>query len=225
MRDLYFFIGTEAELMKMFIVISKARERDFNCKIISSGQNDISQSPFMKLCKSQINIDLSTFKPNKKGGLSYLQWFIKTTMYGVTSMRTIAKEYSENNKPVIIVHGDTLSSLMGSMIARKSGLAYSHVEGGLRSFNWFNPFPEELCRFFSSKHADVIFCPGKQAAETARSFFNGKAVDTVYNTNIETLQYAFKNNKSNFSPRIYQDKYFVLAIHRQENLLSNNFLE
>lgn len=224
MRELYFFIGTEAEIMKMFMVINKAKEAGFNCKVVSSGQNDISNSPFMKLCDSKIDVDLSVYMPKKKGGATYLEWMIKTTWYGIKYMKSILKSASKDKQPVMVVHGDTLSTLMGAIIARRAGMKHVHVEGGLRSYHWFNPFPEEIDRYFGSKHADIVFCPNKNGLDIIKKSFYGIGVNTEYNTNIETLAYAFETLAKNPIPRIYDNKYFVVALHRQENLMSKEFM-
>ena len=78
MRKLYFFIGTEAELMKMFRVIQEAKKRGYECFIISNGQNDISNSHYLDLVGGKIHFDLTEFKPENKTALNSLKWFIKT---------------------------------------------------------------------------------------------------------------------------------------------------
>ncbi len=225
MRDLYFFIGTEAEIMKMFIVINKAKKEGFSCHVISSGQNDISNSPFMKLCDSRIDVDLSIYKPKEKNGKAYLKWFVKTLRYGKRIMKRICAGYEKENAPIMIIHGDTLSTLLGALIATGARMRYCHVEGGLRSYNWLNPFPEEIDRYFGSRKAEIIFCPGEKAAETAKKCFKGKAVNTVVNTNYEVLQYAINKNVESEYPRYCDEKYFVAAIHRQENLINGEFMK
>ena len=224
MRDLYFFIGTEAEIMKMFMVINKAKEAGFCCKVISSGQNDISHSPFMELCDSKIDVDFSIYMPKKKGSGSYLQWLVKTIQYGVKYMKNVLKNHPVEQQPIMVIHGNTLSTLMGAIIARRSGMRHVHVEGGLRSYHWFNPFPEEIDRYFGSKYADIVFCPSAAGIEIVKKSFHGEGVSTEYNTNIETLGYAYKAISANPIPRIYEGKYFVVALHRQENLLSREFM-
>lgn len=224
MRDLYFFIGTEAEIMKMFMVIEKARNAGFVCKVVSSGQNDITDSPFLPLCHAQIDVDLSIYKPAGKNGASYLKWFLRTLRLGGKHMRKLAGNYPKGQPPVMVVHGDTLSTLLGSMIAKRAGMPHVHVEGGPRSYHWLNPFPEEIDRYFSSKGAEIIFCPGPDSAATASRTMQGEAVSTVYNTNIETLQYAYQSNARRRLERVYEGTYFVMALHRQENLMNRSFM-
>ena len=224
MRDLYFFIGTEAEIMKMFIVIKKARDVGFCCRVIASGQNDISDSPFMRFCDSQVDIDLSRYMPKDKSSVAYLRWLNMTTKYGIKYMKKVVAAYEESNRPVMIVHGDTLSTLMGAVIAKSAGMPHVHVEGGFRSYNWLNPFPEEIDRYFASKYAEIVFCPNREATLLAEKNSKGEAVNTNYNTNIETLEYAYQVIGKSEIKRVYEGRYFVSAIHRQENLMSRKFM-
>lgn len=225
MKKLYFFIGTEAELMKMFLVIKRAKDSGFDCSIIVSGQNDVHTSPFLKLSGCDIDIDLSKYKPIKKGGKEYLKWFIKTERYGINKMNMLFTEKGNSkDDSIIVVHGDTLSTLLGARIARKSGIKYVHVESGLRSYNWLIPFPEEIDRYFSSKYSEINFCPKEEYAQNAEKYFKGESVCTYYNTGIETLLYALKCNEASPKARLCDEAYFVLAIHRQENLANKKYM-
>ena len=64
MKKLYFFIGTEAELMKMFRVIQEAKQRGYECSIISNGQNDIKNSYYLDLVGGNIDVDLTEKMPD-----------------------------------------------------------------------------------------------------------------------------------------------------------------
>lgn len=224
MNILYFFIGTEAELMKMFKVISRARQEGFICRIISSGQNIIHNSSFLPMAGGAIDIDLSEYASASKSSGGYLKWFVKTERAGVRALRKEMEEHRQDHC-LLVVHGDTLSTLMGARIARKVHMDYVHVESGLRSFHWLSPFPEEIDRFFSSLHSKINFCPKDSYADYAAKRFQGESVSTVYNTGIETLYYALEENERNQLPRPIMEPYFVLAIHRQENLLNRKFME
>ena len=224
MRRIYFFIGTEAELMKMYNIILEAKKRGYRAIIVSNGQNDIKYSPFLDLINGKIDIDLTKYIPNRKGMLPYLKWFIKTRRYGIKVFRQ-EKKKTHFKDSMMIVHGDTLSTLMGSSIAKKVGLKYGHVESGIRSFNWFSPFPEEIDRYFSSLNSIVNFCQKDEAAEYAAKKFKGEAVNTKYNTGIETLYYALDQCKKQRKRRPIKEDYFVYAIHRQENLLNATFMK
>lgn len=222
MKQIYFFIGTEAELMKMYRVIQEAQQRGYDCKIISNGQNDIKNSPYLKKIGGKIDIDLTRYSASEKKASNYLLWFINTERLGKKVMKQEKRKYGNI---LMIVHGDTLSTLMGSRIACKCGIEYMHVESGFRSYNWFSPFPEEFDRYFSSKYSVMNFCPKTEATEYAAKMFKGKAVNTIYNTGIEILYSALATIDKEKQPNPVGEKYFLTAIHRQENLMNAKFMK
>ena len=222
MKKLYFFIGTEAELMKMFHVILEAQNRGYECKIVSNGQNDIKNSIYLEKVGGKIDVDLTEHQASEKKASNYLMWFLKTERLGVKAMKA---ELKKDTNIIMIVHGDTLSTLMGARIAKKCGITYMHVESGLRSYNWFSPFPEEIDRYFSSKGSAINFCQKAEAAEYAGKAFKGKAVNTVYNTGIEILYDALNTIETEKIKRPVNEEYFLTAIHRQENLLDEKFMK
>lgn len=222
MKKLYFFIGTEAELMKMFRVIQEAQQRGYDCKIISSGQNNIKDSYYLRLIGGKIDIDLTEYMAAEKTAFNYLLWFLKTERLGLKIMK---QEKKINSDIIMIVHGDTLSTLMGARIAKKCAIEYMHVESGLRSYNWLSPFPEEIDRYFSSKNSVINFCQKAEAAEYAAKAFKGQSVNTVYNTGIEILYNALDTIEKEKRKTPVEGKYFLVAIHRQENLMNEKFMQ
>ena len=112
---------------------------------------------------------------------------------------------------------------MGTLVARLYGLKLVHIESGLRSFNFLEPFPEELCRYIISRLADIHFCPNSWSVDNL-SGVKGEKVNTFENTLIETFLFAMaRKSRHPFVRRIQkeQKKYFVLVAHRQEHVLFN----
>ncbi len=67
-------------------------------------------------------------------------WMIQVLWKSVVRKKEI---FGDKSKGIVLVHGDTLSTLLGALMGRIAGLRIGHVEAGLRSFNIFHPFPEE----------------------------------------------------------------------------------
>ncbi|MCI9857704.1 UDP-N-acetylglucosamine 2-epimerase [Microbacterium proteolyticum] len=65
---------------------------------------------------------------------------------------------------VVIVHGDTMTTVLGTFIGRLSGLPVAHVEAGLRSGDWRHPFPEELDRRIVGRLAAIHYAPTPETA-------------------------------------------------------------
>ena len=111
-----------------------------------------------------------------------------------------------------MVHGDTPSTLMATLMARRAGLAVAHLESGLRSGSFRDPFPEELIRDLVMRRADVVFAPDDAAAGNLASMgVRGRVVRTSGNTGREALAGVVADVKAGSGP-------VVAALHRVENL-------
>jgi len=214
----YFFVGTVAELIKVAPVMQEISRRGFETKIIASGQNDIGSSSALSLSgKSRVDILLND-RPIKKSPLALLSWCISTML---RASRALRREFAGKGKEtVLIVHGDTVSTLMGAIIGKRFGLTVAHVEAGLRSFDFLHPFPEEIDRYLTGFLADISFCPGEAAVHNLRNR-RGKTVNTHFNTNIDSLELALaqRGGQSDESSST-NTPYFIFIMHRQENLLN-----
>ena len=223
MSNVYFFIGTEAELIKVFPVIIECMKQGMVCHLIASGQNDLTKSRIIK--ELQLNgkfIELSKESQIKKSAAGLLKWFIGT--YRIAEKKI--KEHFEGAElkgAPMVVHGDTVSTFMGARIGKKLGCVVCHVEAGLRSHHLFNPFPEEIDRLLTSRIARVHFAPGDEPVKNLKRV-KGKVINTRQNTLLDSLR--FSENipvKSNISD-ILEEDYFVFVMHRQENLANKKFV-
>ncbi|WP_241245913.1 UDP-N-acetylglucosamine 2-epimerase [Microbacterium sp. 4R-513] len=66
---------------------------------------------------------------------------------------------------LVIVHGDTMTTVLGTFIGRRLRVPVAHIEAGLRSGNWRHPFPEELDRRVVGRFAHIHYVPSEEAAE------------------------------------------------------------
>ncbi len=218
-KDIYFFIGTTAELIKLAPVIKELDKRGANFKIIASAQNSLQFNElkfFMGKQSAYYTLGVKPFKlPNFY--FRFVVWMIKAVGNFFLYFRNEFKG-TDKRSSFFIVHGDTVSSLIGALVAKVHGIRLVHIESGLRSFDFFEPFPEEICRFIVSKLADIHFCPNSWAVNNL-SKTSGMKINTHNNTLIETVSITLKNTKkADFKP-IQKRKYFVLVLHRQEHIL------
>jgi UDP-N-acetylglucosamine 2-epimerase (non-hydrolysing) len=222
-NTLYFMVGTEAELMKLFPVINAAKHDGFVCKLIVNDQNNIYNSPFLKLVDEDIFMNICQDAPGNKNGTGYIKWFIRTSLNGKKVMKDFFKDKDRDHN-LIVVHGDTLTTAMGAWLSQQCNVPYVHIESGLRSYNFLSPFPEELDRLYGSLHSVINFCPKDEYANYASKRFKGKSVSTVYNTGMETLLWALEKNGNVAHSKQPIGKFFMFMLHRQENLKSAQFL-
>lgn len=222
-KPIYFFIGTEAELIKIFPVIIECQKRNALCHIIASGQNNLRKSRILEHMNLNGEIlELSKERDIVKSAVGLLSWFLKTKK---KAAGLIKNKFGENNLKGanLIVHGDTVSTMMGAMVGRKLGMQICHVEAGLRSHNLLNPFPEEIDRLITSRMARLHFAPGDVAYQNLKKA-KGKVINTKQNTLLDSLNFSKEIPVGSDITEILEEKYFVFVMHRQENLANRSFV-
>jgi len=113
---------------------------------------------------------------------------------------------------ICLVHGDTPSTLLATLMARRAGIPVAHLESGLRSGSFRHPFPEELIRVLVMRRSAVCFAPEVSAAENLRSMgVRARIVETSGNTGLEALRDAVADVEPASGP-------VVATLHRVENL-------
>jgi UDP-N-acetylglucosamine 2-epimerase (non-hydrolysing) len=124
-------------------------------------------------------------------------------------------------KSIAVVHGDTLSTVVGSYLGPLLGLKVAHVEAGLRSGTWKNPFPEEIDRRIAAKFARVHFAPNPTAVgNLTREQVKGEIIDTHYNTAKDAIEMSTEFVSKEFHRLKLPKHYMVALLHRTE-LLEN----
>lgn len=224
-KQIYFFIGTTAELIKVAPIIKELNIRKKSFKMITSGQNVVRFDELKKYIGS-VPVYYS-FKQRPIGIhlpllIGFIVWTLKAFVNYFLFFHHELRGANKNNT-YFIVHGDTVSSLLGAVIAWFFRVKLVHIESGLRSFNFFEPFPEEICRYIISRLADIHFCPNSWC-ETNLSSMSGEKINTGQNTLIETFRYAMMSRNSSISTNLLKKKgkkYFVMVVHRQEHILFN----
>lgn len=218
-KKYYFFIGTVAELIKVFPIMMEFDKNKVDYAIIASGQNDITSSELLQFIKKRPEIILSNKKIHQSA-LGLFLWFFRTLFIGISAMKNL----QDKKKSMMIVHGDTVSTVMGAFLAKLFGMKVAHVEAGLRSFNFFHPFPEEIDRVLVSHMSDVHFCPNEWAINNIKSR-RGIKVNTENNTLIDSLAIALDQKvNSQLINDIKKGKYFIFILHRQENLMNKELV-
>lgn len=115
----------------------------------------------------------------------------------------------------VMVHGDTLSTLVGALAARRSGARVVHLESGLTSGRLLDPFPEELCRRLVFRMTDVAMCPNEEAASymLRKHGRHATVVDTGGNTILDAVALTGASSGTD-TP----DEYVVASLHRFQNI-------
>ncbi len=204
---LWFVAGTAAELIKIYPVLQEASNRGLPWKIVSTGQspvNLVKQAADFAIPPSEILTPVSSERDLETTGAA-LRWFAR-------AWRNKPLWYDDG---IILVHGDTLSTLVGAHWGKVVGAKVAHVEAGLRSPNLFSPFPEEINRRLVSRSVTWHMAPGPGAANNLRAAgITSGIIDTGGNTLADSVRLFSAPGKSAWP-------FALVNIHRFENLRSN----
>ena len=187
---IHVFIGTKPEYVKMSPLLLRMDAAEVDYRLIDSGQHaELSsalreefglKSPDFSLATGR---DITTVR-------QALIWSLRIAGR-LASRSKLRREVFGGLGGVCVVHGDTPTTLLSTLLARRAGLAVAHVEAGLRTYSWFQPFPEEIVRVLVGRLAEVLFAPGPTAAANLRrSGVKGRIVEQAGNTVLETVRAA-----------------------------------
>ena len=145
--------GTRPEAIKMAPVI-RALEGNFDIKLCVTAQHRQLLDQVLELFEITPDYDLDVMQPDQD-------------LFDISSNVLLGiKKVLQTEKPdLVLVHGDTTTSMITAMAAFYLQIPVSHVEAGLRTHNINSPFPEELNRQITSRIASLHFAPTKMARQ------------------------------------------------------------
>lgn len=129
------------------------------------------------------------------------------------------KKFFAKGKGVCVIHGDTLSTLLGLVSSRLSGMKVAHIESGLRSHSLLHPFPEEIIRIISCRFSHYLFAPSETDVDNLK---NSGAV--IYNTRGNTVFDAIRYVQKLGRIKPLDFPYCVTTLHRSEVLFREDLL-
>lgn len=144
-----------------------------------------------------------------------LRWLGSVAIWTLRNGRVLRASLPPDS--VIVVHGDTLTTVLGVMIARRLGVPSAHIEAGLRSGNWRHPFPEELDRRFAGRYATIHYPPSEEAAKNLAGREN--VVFTHGNTVVDAVLDQGHDALDEGQP------YGVVLLHRFEFISNGQLVE
>jgi len=212
MKKIAVLIGTRPGIIKMTPLIHELYNRNMDYLVIHTGQH------YSDNMSDQILDNVG--KPNIHYSIRRPENCITHAEQTAYMLVEIEKVLLKENPDILLVCGDANTNFAGALAARKIHVQIGHVEAGLRSFDW--RMPEEHNRVMIDHISDYLFAPTNQSKEhLLKENVKGK-IFVVGNTIVDsTLQYC---NKQLFDPSkrvnnyIRYSDYFVLTIHREENV-------
>ena len=131
------------------------------------------------------------------------------------------EEVIQKEKPnIILVHGDTTTTFAGALAAFYNHVDIGHVEAGLRTWDKYSPFPEEMNRQMVDRMTDMFFAP----TDVSKNNLLNESIDDskIYvtgNTAIDAMKYTVKDDYTNeVFDWLGDSKFVLLTAHRRENL-------
>ena len=203
-------MGTRPEIIKLAPIIDKLSSK--NSTVIFTGQHyDYSMS--IKFIEQ-----LGLKKPDYSLKISHSNPSIQMGQI-ITKLSRILQELKPDT---VIVQGDTNTVLAASLTSLKSGFPISHVEAGLRSFDW--RMPEEHNRIATDHISEFLFAPTKVSQKNLiTEKVHGKSFVTG-NTVIDSIKKFSKLSSKRSSIDVSIDDYILMTLHRAENVDHKNSL-
>ena len=211
--------GTRPEAIKMAPLIKELENRDNIDSIVCvTAQHREMLDQVLEIFNIKPDYDLNLMKSN--------QTLTSITANVLEGLNTVINEVKPD---IVLVHGDTTTTLSASLAAFYNQYKVGHVEAGLRTYNKYSPYPEEINRQVTGVIADLHFAPTNESKKNLIK--EGKCESDIYvtgNTAIDTLKTTVKSNYTNeIIDKIGNDRIILLTAHRRENLgdtMKNMFL-
>ncbi len=220
MRNCVFVIGTRAQLVKVAPVLTMATELGLNHNVWFTGQHNESIDDLIADFGIQSTFIRSDEQKERSSILRLMTW-LPGTLLGCFRYVSSVKVWSKS-APLVVVHGDTLSTFLGALAGRLAGGWIVHLESGLSSGKLTDPFPEELLRRLTFRLAKYALCPNDEAYDRMRKYGNCKVVHTGENTLLDCVRRATESASAAIVSNT--GEYFVTSVHRFQNIYNRSTL-
>jgi len=207
-------IGTRPEATKMGPVILKLKQHEdwFDTTLVVTGQHKEQLYQSLRPFGVIPDVDLEIMRDKQ------------TLTYVTTAALTGLDEVIVKRKPdLLLVHGDTQTTFAAGLAAFFRKVAVGHVEAGLRSFNRYSPWPEEVNRRLVDVVSDILFAPTWLGRDNLMA--EGYAPAQIYVTGQTAVDAALAMYRPNYSfgyPELneimgHQGRIIAMTAHRREN--------
>lgn len=226
MKKVMLVFGTRPEAIKMAPLVKEFQKNSdkFETIVCVTGQHREMLDQVLKVFDINPNYDLNIMKQG--------QDLYDVTARVLIGMRDVLKEYQPN---VVLVHGDTTTSTAAALAAFYQQIPVGHVEAGLRTYNIYSPWPEEMNRQLTGRIATYNFAPTLLSKENLlKESMAEEKITVTGNTVIDALYWVvdkIKNDQAlnkelkqilvksgyNTDRLIYGKKLVLITGHRREN--------
>ncbi len=205
-----FVVGTRPELIKMAPVIKQFKNNNFKTLVLSTSQHKELLYMANKVFNIEFDVDLDIMKPNQD-------------LFDISiNVLSKIKDFLNNNDiEFLFIQGDTSTAFLVALSAFyiNKNIKIAHVEAGLRSFDKYQPFPEEINRKLISHISDYHFAP---TFLSAQNLYNEGIKENVFitgNTVVDAL-ISIQDKIDNVDLSMYNIKaneFILIEVHRRES--------
>ena len=208
--------GTRPEAIKMAPVIHELKKQKLDFLVCNTAQHKEMLDQVLEFFEIKTDYNLQVMQVNQ--GLNRLSAAILTEF---------DKVLVQEKPTMVLVHGDTTTSVMAAWAAFHREISVGHVEAGLRTYNPKSPFPEELNRQITAKLASIHFAPTAKAKQNLENEgISKESIHLTGNTIVDALNFGTKKLEDNeigqISPKIDfkynpSKKLIIVTGHRRES--------
>ena len=213
-KNILVVFGTRPEVIKLAPVIIELRKHpEYNVIVCNTEQQKELSNQTLEYFGLKADINLDCMRPNQP--LAEIQSRI---------LLNLDKVFNEQSIDATIVQGDTMTVLTGALVSFYHKVPVFHVEAGLRSYDIFEPFPEEVMRQMTSRVTQLHFAPTEKNKQALlREGIDEKIISVTGNTVIDAL-FCLSDNVITRSKSFFEeknipidDKLVLITAHRREN--------
>ncbi|MEG0138706.1 MAG: UDP-N-acetylglucosamine 2-epimerase (non-hydrolyzing) [Bacilli bacterium] len=202
--------GTRPEAIKMAPLVKELQKSEkIETIVCVTAQHREMLDQVLKIFAIKPDYDLNIMK---KG-----QTLAEVTSRALMGLEQVIREIKPN---IVLVHGDTTTTFAGALASFYNQTDIGHVEAGLRTWDKYAPFPEEMNRGMVGIMADMHFSPTKLSAQNLIN--EGKEQGEIYitgNTAIDAMKITIKDDYyHDVFDWLQDDRLILLTAHRRENL-------
>ena len=203
--------GTRPEAIKMAPLVKELEKREEIESIVCvTAQHRQMLDQVLETFDIKPDYDLNIMKDGQTLG--------DVTTRALNGLESIIKEVNPN---IVLVHGDTTTTFAGALAAFYNQVDIGHVEAGLRTYDKYSPYPEEMNRQMVSCMADMNFAPTKLSADNLIK--ENRKKENIYITGNTAIDAMTTTVKENYSHKELdwikeEEKLILLTAHRRENL-------
>ena len=203
--------GTRPEAIKMAPLVLELEKQSehFESIVTVTAQHRQMLDQVLEIFKVHPDFDLNIMKDR--------QTLIDVTTRGLEGLNKVMEEVKPD---IVLVHGDTTTTFIAALAAFYNKIVVGHVEAGLRTWNKYSPYPEEMNRQLTGVMADLHFAPTPKAAQNLLN--ENKSEEAIFitgNTAIDALKTTVTPEYSHpVLEKLGNDRLILLTAHRRENL-------